>query len=89
MKKPNRPKKILPAEEFDRLHDSGADISEYVDWSKGTRPGREIQRINVDFPKWMIEEMDREAQRIGVPRQSIIKLWIAQRLGELEKKRIA
>ena len=48
--------------------------------SKDRRPGQEQRRVNVDFPSWMIESLDREAQRLGVTRQSIIKVWIAERL---------
>jgi len=75
-------KKRMTAKELDDLHDSGADMSAYVDYSSPRRPGLEIQRVNVDFPVWMIEAMDREAERMGVPRQSVIKFWISQRLGE-------
>lgn len=89
MKKRDKKPKRIPAEELDRLHDSGADISEYMDFSSARRPGLEIQRVNVDFPKWMIEQMDREATRLGIPRQSIIKTGMAQYLGELQKKRSA
>lgn len=87
MKKSRGKKKTgLTAEELDAMHDAGVDISDYVDWSSATRPGLAIQRINVDFPKWMIERMDREAERLGVTRQSIIKVWIAERIATSEKK---
>ncbi|MGA2442223.1 MAG: CopG family transcriptional regulator [Tepidisphaeraceae bacterium] len=76
----------MAAEEFDAMHDAGVDISKYVDWSSVTRPGLAIQRVNVDFPQWMIAQMDREAKRLGVTRQSIIKVWIADRLAAGEKK---
>jgi hypothetical protein len=89
MKKSNKKKKLLTAEELDALHDSGADMSEHLDWSKSTRPGLEIRRVNVDFPSWMIEKLDREAQRLGVTRQSIIKVWIADRLAPSDKKKSA
>ena len=56
------------------------DVSAHLDFSKATRPGREQKRVNVDFPVWMIQSLDREAQRLGVPRQSVIKIWIAERL---------
>jgi hypothetical protein len=86
MKKANKKKKRITAEELDALHDAGADISEYLDLSSTRRPGMEIRRINVDFPTWMIEQMDREAERLGVTRQSIIKVWIAERLSASDKK---
>jgi len=74
--------KTITAEEFDELFDAGEDISEFVDWSKGRRPGLEQKRVNVDFPMWMIEALDRESTRIGVPRQSLIKMLIARHLDE-------
>jgi hypothetical protein len=73
-------KKTITAEEFDRLADSGEDMSEYLDWSKATRPGLEQRRVNVDLPAWMIDGLDQEARRVGVPRQSIIKMWLAERI---------
>lgn len=82
-------KKKLTAEELDALFDSGGDISEYVEWDKARRPGLEIQRVNVDFPRWMIEKLDAEAKRLGVPRQSIIKTWISARLDAMAQKKSA
>ncbi len=70
----------MKTEQFDKKFDKGEDVSQYLDFSKATRPGREQKRVNVDFPVWMIQSLDREAQRIGVPRQSVIKVWIADRL---------
>ena len=70
----------MKAKDFDKTFDAGEDVSEYLDFSKATRPGREQRRVNVDFPVWMIQSLDREAQRLGVPRQSVIKVWIAERL---------
>ena len=72
--------KTISAAEFDRMFDDGEDISAYVDWSKARRPGLEPKRVNVDFPTWVVEGLDREAQRLGVTRQALIKLWIAERL---------
>jgi hypothetical protein len=68
------------------MHDAGVDLSDYVDWSRGRPVNQEIRRVNVDFPQWMINQMDREAKRLGVTRQSIIKVWIAERLESLPKK---
>ncbi|RKY25227.1 MAG: CopG family transcriptional regulator [Planctomycetota bacterium] len=70
----------MKAKEFDKKFDDGEDISRYLDYSKATRPGREQKRVNVDFPVWMIQSLDKEAARLGVPRQSVIKVWIADRL---------
>lgn len=79
MTKSSATKKIT-AEEFDRMFDDGEDISAYVDWSKSRRPGLELKRVNVDFPEWVVNGLDREARRLGVTRQSLIKLWIAEKL---------
>jgi len=70
----------MKAKEFDTKFDNGEDITKYLDYSKSRRPGREQKRVNVDFPVWMIQSLDREAERLGVPRQSVIKVWIAERL---------
>ena len=75
--------KKISAEGFDRAFDAGEDITPYLDLSKARRPGREQRRVNVDFPVWMIESLDREASRIGVPRQSLIKMLIAKHLDEI------
>ncbi len=73
-------KKFMKAEEFDKKFDDGEDVSEFLDTDKAKRPGREQKRVNVDFPVWMIQSLEKEAKRLGVARQSIIKIWIAERL---------
>ena len=70
----------ITTEELDAKFDRGKYISEHVDWSKARRPGLENRRVNVDFPAWMVDALDTEARRLGVPRQSVIKVWIAERL---------
>lgn len=70
----------MKAKELDRRFDDGEDVSDVLDLGKARRPGQEQRRVNVDFPLWMIESLDREANRLGVTRQSIIKVWIADRL---------
>jgi hypothetical protein len=70
----------MKAKEFDKKFDEGEDISQYLDISKARRPVQEQKRVNVDFPLWMIQLLDKEAKRLGVPRQSIIKLWVSERL---------
>ena len=70
----------MKAEEFDKRFDRGEDVTPALDLAKARRPGQEQRRVNVDFPVWMIESLDREARRLGVSRQSIIKVWIAERL---------
>lgn len=54
--------------------------------TKAVRPGQEQKRVNVDFPAWMIQSLDREARKIGVTRQSIIKMWLAEKLQTLESR---
>ena len=70
----------MKASELDRRFDDGEDITDELDLTKVRRPNREQRRVNVDFPVWMIESLDREAHRLGVTRQSIIKVWLAERL---------
>jgi hypothetical protein len=70
----------MKAKDFDRKFARGENVSAHLDLSKARRPGLEQKRGNVDFPEWMIESWDREAQRLGVTRQSIIKIWISERL---------
>ena len=70
----------MRTEDFDKKFDNGEDVSMYLDFTKARRPGREQKRVNVDFPGWMIQSLDREAQHLGIPRQSLIKVWIAEKL---------
>jgi hypothetical protein len=70
----------MKAREFDKRFDVGEDISKYLDMTKARRPGQEQKRVNVDFPLWMVHLLDKEARRLGVPRQSVIKVWVAERL---------
>lgn len=70
----------ITGQELDEKFDNGEDISAYVDWSKARRPNLEARRVNVDFPAWVVEGLDREARHLGVTRQSVIKMWIAERL---------
>jgi len=69
----------MKANEFDKKFDDNKDILKHLDISKTTRPKQEQKRVNVDFPIWMIDLLDKEARRLGVPRQSIIKIWVAER----------
>jgi len=70
----------MKAEEFDERFDRGEDVTEHLDVSKSRRPVQVQKRVNVDFPLWMIQLLDKEAKRLGVPRQAVIKLWVAERL---------
>ena len=71
----------MKAKDLDKIFDDGdVDINEYLDLSRAFRPGQQQKRVNVDFPQWMIEKLDKEANRLGVPRQSLIKVWIGEHL---------
>jgi hypothetical protein len=70
----------MKAKELDKKFDEGKNVLEHLDFSKARRPNQEQKRVNVDFPLWMIQSLDKEAKRLGVPRQSIIKIWLAERL---------
>ncbi len=70
----------MKATEFDRKFDKGEDVSEHVDWLKAKRPNVQVKRVNVDFPTWVVDGLDRQARHLGVTRQALIKLWIAERL---------
>jgi hypothetical protein len=71
----------MKAEVFVRKFDENQeDILDDLDLTQIRRPGHEQRRVDVDFPVWMIDALDREAMRLGVSRQSIIKIWIAERL---------
>ncbi|MBK7189543.1 MAG: CopG family transcriptional regulator [bacterium] len=74
----------MKASDFDKKFDDGKeDITDDLDLSSARRPNLEMRRVNVDFPAWMVHELDREASRIGVTRQSIIKMWLAERLAKI------
>ena len=75
-----KPAKKMKADSFDRTFDSGGDVSSSLELKLARRPLRQQRRVNVDFPVWMIDSLDREAERLGVTRQSIIKVWLAERL---------
>jgi hypothetical protein len=70
----------MKAKELDKKFDAGETIVDYLDLEQAVRPGQEQKRVNVDFPAWMVSRLDREAKRLGVPRQSLIKIWIAEKL---------
>ena len=70
----------MKARDFDRTFDAGEDVSDAVDWSQARRPNDQPRRVNVDFPAWVVDRLDKQARHLGVTRQSLIKLWIAERL---------
>jgi hypothetical protein len=76
----------MKAKNIEKMFDEGQDVTPHLDLSKARRPGHEQRRVNVDFPNWIIDSLDAQASRLGVTRQSVIKLWIAERLKEEQKK---
>ena len=81
--------KDITAEEFDRMFDEGEDISAYVDFKNMREIGHELKRINVDLPTWVVNNLDLEATDRGVTRQSIIKMWLVDRIRQEEDLRYA
>jgi hypothetical protein len=75
----------MKASELDRKFDEGEEIGAHIDWSKTRRPNLDARRVNVDFPNWMVESLDKEARKLGVTRQSLIKLWLADKLEHVLK----
>ena len=78
--------KEISADEFDRRFDAGESIIEYLDLENVRRVHEPPKRVNVDFPTWMVAALDREANRLGVTRQSVIKMWLAEKLDKEREK---
>jgi hypothetical protein len=70
----------MKSKKFDQAFDQGEDITSSLDLNKAKRKQQAPKRVNVDFPVWMVESLDREASKLGVTRQSVIKVWLAERL---------
>ncbi|WP_372824611.1 type II toxin-antitoxin system BrnA family antitoxin [Polaromonas sp.] len=70
----------MKAKDFEQRFDKGIDLTDSLDLSKVRRVLQEQKRVNVDFPTWMVDSLDREASKLGVTRQSVIKVWLAERL---------
>lgn len=75
----------MRAEAFDQQFDQGENITEFLDLSEVRRPGHESRAITIDFPQWMLDALDRQARQLGVPRESIIKVWLAERIHLFEQ----
>jgi hypothetical protein len=73
-------KKYITAGEFDEKFDTGEDISEYLDIDNARRPELEQKKVSVNLPSWMVDRLDHEAKKMGITRQSVIKIWIAEKL---------
>jgi hypothetical protein len=78
--------KKITTTEFDKKFDAGEDVSEWVDLSKVRRLNAEPKRVNVDFPAWMVGRLDREAERLGLTRQALIKVWVNDRIMQQESR---
>jgi hypothetical protein len=74
----------MKAKTFDSKFDAGEKVTDQLDLSEARRINAEAKRVNVDFPVWMVQSIDREARRLGVTRQSLIKLWLADKLQQTE-----
>jgi hypothetical protein len=73
-------RKSISTEEFDELFDNNKDITEYLDLKTAKRGTIKTRRVSVDFPEWMIQQLDKQALKLGVTRQSVIKFWISEKL---------
>jgi len=76
--------KKVKAKDFDAAFDNGEDVTQYLDTSKARRINTETKRVNIDFPVWVISSLDKEACRLGVTRQSLVKMWIAEKFNRGE-----
>jgi hypothetical protein len=72
----------MKASNFDEKFDEGESIIEWLDLKQASCPELEVKRVNVDFPAWMVQALDKEARRVGVTRQALIKLWLADKLSK-------
>jgi macrodomain Ter protein organizer (MatP/YcbG family) len=73
----------MKAHELDKKFDDGEDITQYLDLSKVRKPVQDLKRVNIDFPVWMIASLDKEAKRLGISRQALIKMWISNQLDKI------
>lgn len=71
---------MITTKEFDEKFDNGEDVSEYIDWSSARRINEQPQRVNIDFPRWVVRGLDSEARRLGISRQALVKVWVAEKL---------
>ena len=70
----------MKAQEFDKKFEAGEDLTDDLDFSKARRVNQESKRVNIDFPIWVVEGLDRQAKRLGITRQALVKVWIAEKL---------
>ncbi|MBV5317252.1 MAG: hypothetical protein JZU50_05555 [Desulfobulbaceae bacterium] len=72
----------MKAEDFDEKFELGEDLTNDLDFSKARRVNQVLKRVNIDFPTWVVEELDKEANRLGITRQALVKVWIAEKLNK-------
>ncbi|MCB2181103.1 MAG: hypothetical protein KQH63_03640 [Desulfobulbaceae bacterium] len=72
----------MKAKEFDKKFDAGEDMTGDLDFSKARRINQEPKRVNIDFPAWVVTKLDKESKRLGITRQALVKVWIAEKLKE-------
>ena len=78
----------MKAKQFERQFDAGEDVLKALDLPKARRLRQQPKRVNVDFPVWMVEELDKEAKRLATTRQAIIKIWLSERLDQITAKAV-
>ncbi|MDY0389456.1 MAG: CopG family antitoxin [Desulfobulbus oligotrophicus] len=72
----------MKAQEFDTKFEAGEDLTDDLDFSKARRVNQQNRRVNIDFPAWVVEGLDKQAKRLGITRQALVKIWIAEKLKE-------
>jgi hypothetical protein len=72
----------MKAKDFDKKFESGDDLTDNLDFSKARRVNQESKRVNIDFPLWVVEQLDKQSKRFGITRQALVKVWIAEKLKE-------
>lgn len=72
----------MRTEKFDEKFDSGEDVTDDLDFSKARRVNQTPKRVNIDFPLWVVEQLDKQSKRLGITRQALVKVWIAEKLKE-------
>ncbi len=72
----------MKAKQFDEKFESGENLTEELDFSKARRVNQEPKRVNIDFPAWVVKDLDKHSKRLGITRQALVKIWIAEKLKE-------
>ena len=72
----------MKAKEFDKKFEAGEDLTDDLDFSKARRINQEPKRVNIDFPVWVVKQLDKQSKRLGITRQALVKVWIAEKLKE-------